>query len=94
MALADYRWQINEEAEVYPGLLLRNPEFRVESVYYHAPTRKADIEVVFYEGLAPHSRMFTLQVPEQDEGLSAQNIKLFITLNFPNAVQIAGDNLI
>ncbi len=93
MALADYRWQITGDTEVYPGLTLRNPEFKVESVYYHTPTRKADIEVVFYEGVAPHSRMFSLQVPAQDEGLTAQNIKLFITMNFPTATQIAGDNI-
>lgn len=94
MALADFRWKLDGDHEVYPGLELRNPEFRVEAVYYHAPTRKADIEVVFYEGLAPHSRMFTLQVPEHDEGLSAENIKLFISMNFPKASQIAGDNLL
>ncbi len=94
MALADYRWKISGDKEVYPELTLRNPEFRVESVYYHAPSRKADIEVVFYEGVAPHSRMFSLQVPEQDEGLTAQNIKLFITKNFPTAVQISGDELL
>lgn len=93
MALIDYKWQITGEAEVYPELKLKDPTFYVRAVYYNAETRIADVEVIFTEGVYPHSRTFSLPVPGEDESLSASNIKLFIQHNFPKAVQIGGGDL-
>jgi len=87
MPLKDFRWNIEGDEEVYPGLMLRDPEFRVASVLYHPETRTAQIEVVFTEGLAPHSRFFELEVPGNNESLSAAAIRLFIVSLFPHANQ-------
>jgi len=94
MALIDFKWKLNGVHEVYPELELQDPEFYVRAVYYNAETRIADIEVIFTEGVYPHSRTFSLPVPAQDESLSASNIKMFIQMNFPTAIQISGDNLV
>ena len=90
MALKDYRYQITGSSiQVASDLVLSNPEFRVNSVYYKAQELQADIELLIREGDGAffHSRNYTIPVPLEQEGLDANSVDFAIQSIFPNAVR-------
>lgn len=97
MQLKDYRWYLEGEHEVFPGLLLNNITIRIISVHYTAETRVARNEVAFTEGdgIYKNVRSFNFTLPdESQESISAENIADFIQMNFPEAILITpGENV-
>jgi len=90
MALKDYRYKITGDTiQVASDLVLNNPEFRVNSVYYKAQELEADIELLIREGEGVffHSRNYTINVPLEQEGLDAASVDFAVQSIFPNAVR-------
>jgi hypothetical protein len=87
--LRDYRWIIEGEAQV-ADIILNNPSFMVNTVYYKAQEKVADIELLFWEGdgIYRHSRIFSIEVIGETEGLDRDTVASVINNLFPNANQI------
>lgn len=88
--LKDYRWKITGQTQVAPDLILNDPEFMCNTIYYKVQENSADVELLFWErnGLFKHSRIYPFSITESNERLDKTWISLVINTIFPNSEQI------
>ena len=89
--LKDLRWDIS--AIDWKGITLNQPRFRIESVNYNTPTLTALVEIRFKENRGAanyeHSEIYPYTLTDDSqESISAENIEQFISVVFPDAVQV------
>lgn len=89
--LKDIRWDL--PTYDLEGTILRQPRIQIVNVIYNTETLTALVEVVFQElqGTAAfkHARSFPYTLTDDSqESISAENIEQFISVVFPDAVQV------
>ena len=92
MSLKDYRYNLTGDNIEIAGITLKNPEFKVSTIYYDTTTMIADIELYITEngGTFTHSRTINLTIKSVSEVIDKDGIDLAIKEMFPDAVQTDG----